>query len=90
MRAHSLNRIAVMATIHCLTFAPDTVSVGIMEITDNLVMLVIPGAMDAPLSELLFCLAFSLVVAGIVAFPINRPMIARGKGHAVIHAHHAH
>lgn len=72
-----------------LAFASDTISVGIMELVDNLVMLAIPGAMDAELSHSVFwiSLAFSLVVAGIAAFPVNRWMIARGKGHAVVHAH---
>ncbi len=61
-----------------------------MEIVDNTVMLVVPGALDAGLDELLFwaTLAFALVVAGAAAFPVNRWLIARGKGHAVVHAHH--
>jgi uncharacterized protein DUF4396 len=55
-------------------------------------MLIIPGAMDAGLNTLLFwgSLAFSLVVAGIAAFPVNRFLIARGRGHAVVHQHHGH
>jgi len=63
-----------------------------MEIVDNLVMLAIPGAMDAPLSSPLFwgSLAFSLAVAGAAAFPVVRWLIARGRGHAVVHAHHGH
>jgi hypothetical protein len=73
-----------------LALAADTASITVMEIVDNLVMLVIPGAMDAPLGSLLFwgSLAFSLAVAGIAAFPLNRWLIARGRGHAVVHAHH--
>jgi hypothetical protein len=61
-----------------------------MELVDNAVMLAIPGAMHAPLDSLLFwgSLAFALVVAGIAAFPVNRWLIARGKGHAVVHKHH--
>ena len=61
-----------------------------MEIVDNLVMLTVPGAMDAGLADLLFwaSLAFSLVVAFVVTVPVNRAMIARGKGHAVAHAYH--
>lgn len=70
----------------------DTASITIMEIVDNAVMLAIPGAMHAGLDELLFwgSLAFALVVAGAAAFPVNRWLIARGKGHAVVHAHHHH
>jgi len=73
-----------------LAFAADTASITIMEIVDNLVMLAIPGAMEAPLSSGLFwgSLAFSLAVAGLAAFPVVRWLIARGKGHAVVHAHH--
>jgi hypothetical protein len=63
-----------------------------MEVVDNLVMVAVPGAMDAHLSSLLFwgALAFSLVVAAIAAYPVNRWLIARGAGHAVVHAHHHH
>jgi len=73
-----------------LAFASDTVSVTIMEIVDNLIMLVIPGAMDAGLDTPLFwgSLVVSLLVAGVAAYPANRWLIARGKGHAVVHAHH--
>ena len=75
-----------------LAFLADTASIAIMEIVDNLVMLAIPGAMDAPLDSALFwgSLAFSLAVAGAAAFPVVRWLIARGKGHAVVHSHHAH
>jgi hypothetical protein len=75
-----------------LALASDTVSVGIMEVVDNLIMLVVPGAMDATLAQPLFwlSLAGSLLLAGIAAYPVNRWLIARGKGHAVIHAYHAH
>jgi hypothetical protein len=73
-----------------LAFAADTASITVMEIIDNLIMLVIPGAMDAPLDGLFFwaSLAFSLVIAGVAAFPVNRWLISRGRGHAVVHAHH--
>jgi hypothetical protein len=73
-----------------LAFASDTASITIMEIVDNAIMLVIPGAMDAPLSSPLFwgSLAFALVIAGAFAFPLNRWLIARGRGHALVHAHH--
>ncbi len=73
-----------------LALAADTASITIMEIVDNAIMLAIPGAMDAPLDSLLFwgSLAFALAVAAVAAFPVNRWLIARGKGHAVVHAHH--
>ena len=73
-----------------LALAADTVSITIMEIVDNLVMLVIPGAMDAPPSSMFFwfALMLSLAIAGLAAFPVNRWLIGRGRGHAVVHAHH--
>jgi hypothetical protein len=63
-----------------------------MEIVDNLVMVVVPGAMEAGPLSLLFwgSLAFALAVAFVAAFPVNRYLIARGKGHAVVHEHHGH
>lgn len=72
-----------------LAFASDTLSITVMEIVDNAIMLVIPGAMDAALTSLLFwgTMVASLILAGIVAFPINRWLIMRGRGHAVVHAH---
>jgi hypothetical protein len=75
-----------------LAFASDTASITIMEIIDNLIMLMIPGAMDAGLSSPLFwgSLAASLIIAGAFAFPLNRWLIARGRGHAVVHAFHKH
>ena len=75
-----------------LALASDTASITVMEVVDNAIMLVIPGAMDAGLDTLLFwgSLAFALAVAAIAAFPINRWLIARGKGHAVVHAYHNH
>jgi len=74
-----------------LAFASDTLSITIMEIVDNLVVVLIPGAMNAGLDSILFwgSLAGSLVVAGIAAFPVNRWLIARGRGHALVHRHHA-
>jgi hypothetical protein len=73
-----------------LALAADTASITVMEVIDNAIMLIIPGAMDAGLGSILFwgSLAFSLAVAAIAAFPVNRWLIARGKGHAVVHAHH--
>jgi len=72
--------------------AADTASIVIMEIVDNLIILIIPGAMAAPLDSLLFwwSMALSLVAAGIAAFPVNRFLIARGRGHAVAHDAHGH
>ncbi len=73
-----------------LALAADTVSITIMEIVDNAVMLAIPGAMHAPLTSALFwgSLAFAFAVAGLAAFPVNRWLIARGRGHAVVHGRH--
>jgi hypothetical protein len=73
-----------------LAFASDTMSITTMEIVDNVIMLVIPGAMDAGLPDPLFwgSLVLSLILAGVAAFPVNRWLIARGKGHALVHAHH--
>ncbi len=75
-----------------LAFAADTLSITVMEIVDNLIMLAIPGAMEAGPTSLVFwgSLAFALAVAFVVAFPVNRYLIARGKGHAVVHQHHEH
>ena len=75
-----------------LALAADTASIAVMEIVDNAVMLVIPGAMDAGLDSVLFwgSLAFALVVAGFAAFPVNRWLISRGRGHSLVHAHHGH
>jgi len=80
----------VLATAVPIAFAADTVSITIMEIVDNAIMLAIPGAMDAGLTNLLFwgSLAFALLVAGAAAYPVNRWLIARGRGHAVVHEHH--
>ena len=73
-----------------VALAADTISITIMEIVDNAIMLLIPGAMDAHLDNLLFwgSLAVALLVAGAVAYPVNRWLIQRGKGHAVVHSHH--
>ena len=75
-----------------LALASDTASISIMEIVDNAIMLVIPGAMHAGLDSVLFwaSLAVALAVAALAAFPVNRWLISRGKGHAVVHAHHGH
>jgi hypothetical protein len=73
-----------------LALASDTLSITIMEIVDNALMLVIPGAMDAGLGTGLFwgSLLLSLVIAGAAAFPVNYWLITRGRGHAVIHRFH--
>jgi hypothetical protein len=73
-----------------LALSSDTVSITVMEITDNAMLLVIPAALNAQLNEPLFwgSLALSLAVAGVVAFPVNRWLIGRGQGHAVMHGAH--
>jgi hypothetical protein len=73
-----------------LAFASDTLSIAVMEFVDNVVMLVVPGAMEAGLGDFLFwgSLVFALVVAFVAAFPVNRYLIARGRGHAVVHEYH--
>jgi Domain of unknown function (DUF4396) len=73
-----------------VALASDTVSIAIMETVDNAIILVIPGAMEAGLSDSLFwgSLAVALLIAGVVAYPVNRWLIARGRGHAVVHAYH--
>ncbi|MFI7119512.1 DUF4396 domain-containing protein [Amycolatopsis sp. NPDC049868] len=74
-----------------VALAADTVSIAVMEIVDNAVMLVVPGAMEAGLGSLLFwgALAFSLAVAFVLTVPVNKWMIGRGLGHAKVHAHHS-
>lgn len=73
-----------------VALAADTVSITVMEVVDNAVMLVIPGAMDAGLASWLFwgSLAAALGVAFVVTVPVNRWLISRGRGHAVVHQHH--
>jgi hypothetical protein len=73
-----------------LAFAADTLSITVMEIVDNAILLVVPGAMDAGITDSLFwgTLAIALAVAGVAAYPVNRWLIARGRGHAVVHGHH--
>jgi uncharacterized protein DUF4396 len=75
-----------------LALASDAISISVMEIVDNAIMLAIPGAMEATLDSVRFwgSLAFALVVAGFAAYPVNRALIARGRGHAVVHEHHGH
>jgi hypothetical protein len=73
-----------------LAFASDTLSITTMEIVDTAIVLLIPGAMAAGLDSALFwgSLAVSLVIAGAAAFPVNRWLISRGRGHALVHGHH--
>ena len=73
-----------------LAFASDSLSIAVMELADTAVILAIPGAMDAGLASRLFwgSLGLSLLIAFGVAFPLNRHLIARGQGHAVVHRHH--
>jgi len=73
--------------------AADTLSILVMELVDNGVILAVPGAMEAGLVDVLFwgSLAFSLVVAFVVTVPVNKWVMGRGKGHAVVHQmHHSH
>ena len=96
-----LTRSAIAATLHCLTgcaigevlgmaLAADTVSIAVMELVDNAFILAVPGALDAGLTDALFwgSLVASLAVAFVLTVPVNRALIARGKGHAVAHAYH--
>jgi predicted neutral ceramidase superfamily lipid hydrolase len=75
-----------------LAFASDTASISVMEAVDNAFILIVPGAMEATLAQALFwwSLLVGLVIAFFFAYPLNRWLIARGKGHAVVHAHHGH
>src|SRR5919197_899988 len=72
--------------------APDTASISVMEIVDNAFILLVPGAIDAELNDGLFwwSLGVSVIIAFGFALPLNRWLIARGKGHAVAHAYHSH
>jgi hypothetical protein len=73
-----------------VALAADTVSIAVMEIVDNAFILLVPGAMEAGLGDFLFwwSLGVGLFIAFWAAFPVNRSLIARGRGHAVVHAHH--
>jgi Domain of unknown function (DUF4396) len=76
-----------LAAVVPIALASDTLSIATMEVVDNIIIVAVPGAMDAGLGSLLFwgSLAFALVIAGVFAVPVNRWLIARGKGHAVVH-----
>jgi hypothetical protein len=81
-----------LAAVVPIALATDTFSIAVMEIVDNALMLAIPGAMESGVGDVLFwgALSVALVVAGIVAFPVNRWLITKGRGHAVLHesGHH--
>jgi hypothetical protein len=81
-----------LAAVIPIALTADTLSIAVMEIVDNAILLLIPGAMDAGLGDILFwgALAFALGVAFVVTVPVNRWLIARGKGHAVVHSSGAH
>ena len=76
-----------LAAVIPIALASDTFSIAVMEVIDNGVMVVVPGAMEAGLDSVLFwgALSFALSVAFVVAVPVNRWLIARGKGHAAVH-----
>ena len=80
----------MLGTAIGLALAADTLSIAVMEIVDNAIMVLVPGAMEAGLGDVLFwgSLALALAVAFVAAFPVNRYLIARRRGHAVVHAHH--
>ncbi len=76
-----------LATVIPIALASDTLSIATMEVVDNAIILAVPGAMEAGLDSVLFwgSLAFALAVAGAVTVPVNRWLLARGKGHAAVH-----
>ncbi len=76
-----------LAAVIPIALATDTFSIAVMEIVDNAIMLGIPGAMESGVGDILFwgALSFALAIAGVIAFPVNRWLITRGKGHAVLH-----
>ncbi|MBV9291621.1 MAG: DUF4396 domain-containing protein [Frankiales bacterium] len=73
-----------------IAFAADTLSITVMELMDNAFILAVPGAIAAGLGDALFwwSLLVSLIVAFVITVPVNRVLIARGRGHAVVHAYH--
>jgi hypothetical protein len=73
-----------------VVLAADTLSITVMEVVDNAVLLLLPGAMDHGVADPLFwgSLALALAVAFVVTVPVNRALIRRGRGHAVVHQHH--
>ena len=87
-----LRRGMPLRTAAGLALGADTISIALMEVVDNATMWVWPGAMAAGLGDRLFWLALaaSLLLAGVAAYPANRWLMSRGRGHALVHAHHAH
>jgi uncharacterized protein DUF4396 len=79
-----------LGTATRLALLADTLSITVMEIVDNAIMLVVPGAMDAGLADPFFwgTLVVALLLAGVAAYPVNRWLIGRGRGHALVHQHH--
>ncbi len=75
-----------------LALAADTASIAVMELVDNAVMWSLPGAMDATVTSAHFwgAMALSFAVALLAAWPLNRWLLARGQGHALVHGHHGH
>jgi hypothetical protein len=86
VRRHGLGPTAAIR----VAFAADTVSIAVMELIDNGFVLAVPGAMEAGLADLLFwsSLAASLALAFVITVPVNRWLIGRGRGHAVVHSLH--
>jgi hypothetical protein len=76
-----------LSVVISVALASDTFSIATMEVVDNVIMVLVPGAMDAGVTNVLFwgSLSFALAVAGLVAFPVNRWLLRRGKGHAAVH-----
>ena len=76
-----------LAAVIPIAFASDTLSIAVMEIVDNAIILAVPGAMEAGLGDVLFwgSLSFALFVAGFCAYPVNRWLLQRGKGHTAVH-----
>ena len=76
-----------LAAVIPIAFASDTLSIAVMEIVDNAIVAVVPGAMDAGVGDVLFwgSLSFALFVAGLCAYPVNRWLLQRGKGHTAVH-----
>ena len=85
-----LRRGMALAAVVPIALAADTLSIAVMEVVDNAILLWYPGAMEAGLGDVLFwwSLALALAIAFVVTVPVNKAMIARGRGHAVVHAHH--
>ena len=77
-----------LAAVIPIALASDTLSIAVMEIVDNSIVLVVPCAIDASLSDVLFwgSLSFALFVAGLCAYPVNRWLLLRGRGHTAVHA----